>query len=300
MHASLPRLSQRRPDPGSPSSLFLSSFAYPSYRGRHHQKCVIVDAAAPGDDDKRRIVAFVGGIDLTDGRWDTPAHELYKTLPLEHSKDFYNGTAPSTSLPYGPRQPWHDIHMYVEGGPAHDLATNFHDRWMNQNTKWRECLYDGIKEGEFGRGDDPVPGSEDDGDGTWNTQLFRSINMDSADFADGAKKDGRLTHRKGRIFDDSIQRAYIHHIRRAKRVSREYIMCLLFPARQKNESKCGLSATSVSFRVLSPPAISSASKMKNVHPAAAPRRASSSTSRISTSSAAASPGRSPKQPSAPT
>lgn len=209
----------------------------------HHQKCVILDAPTGDDEVNRRLVAFVGGIDLTDGRWDTPAHELYKTLPDEHSKDFYNGVAPTTSLAYGPRQPWHDIHMYVEGGPAYDLAKNFHERWMNQNTRWYKCLYEGIQTGEFGSANDAAAGVDEEGDSStvWNAQLFRSINMDSADFDINAISEGRLTHRKGRVFDDSIQRAYIHHIRRAKRfiyIENQYFLGSCFSWKIPETTKC--------------------------------------------------------------
>lgn len=38
----------------------------------------------------RRVVAFVGGIDLCDGRFDTHDHPIFRTLQLEHKKDFYN------------------------------------------------------------------------------------------------------------------------------------------------------------------------------------------------------------------
>ncbi len=37
----------------------------------HHQKSIICDAENPGS-QLRRLVAFVGGLDLTGGRWDTP------------------------------------------------------------------------------------------------------------------------------------------------------------------------------------------------------------------------------------
>lgn len=56
----------------------------------HHQKSVIVDAASNFDPQKRRLVAFVGGLDLTEGRWDTPDHHLFKTLLYEHWGDFRN------------------------------------------------------------------------------------------------------------------------------------------------------------------------------------------------------------------
>ena len=63
----------------------------------HHQKSVICDAdpgptmaggpgGVPGS-PRRRLVAFVGGLDLTGGRYDTPDHELFKTLLAEHGND---------------------------------------------------------------------------------------------------------------------------------------------------------------------------------------------------------------------
>ena len=53
----------------------------------HHQKSVIVDAPAE-EGTKRRLLAYVGGLDLTNGRFDTPDHELYKNLKTWHAQDF--------------------------------------------------------------------------------------------------------------------------------------------------------------------------------------------------------------------
>ena len=44
----------------------------------HHQKCVIVDTQAAGNN--RKITAFIGGLDLCDGRYDTPEHRLFRNL----------------------------------------------------------------------------------------------------------------------------------------------------------------------------------------------------------------------------
>jgi phospholipase D1/2 len=54
----------------------------------HHQKTVIVDADA--GNYRRKIVAFVGGLDLCGGRYDTPWHPLFRTLQNEHKEDYYN------------------------------------------------------------------------------------------------------------------------------------------------------------------------------------------------------------------
>ncbi len=37
----------------------------------------------------RRVISFIGGIDLCDGRYDTHDHPLFRTLQLEHKRDFY-------------------------------------------------------------------------------------------------------------------------------------------------------------------------------------------------------------------
>ncbi|CAL4138873.1 unnamed protein product [Meganyctiphanes norvegica] len=171
----------------------------------HHQKCVIIDAEAEGE-DRRRLIAFMGGIDLTDGRYDTPEHSLFKTLPCEHKDDFYNGCCPS-SVTKGPRQPWHDIHCLVEGQVAHDLMKNFIERWRCQAPDRENRLYN-ITEEEF------IMDWESTEENSWNVQFFRSINSDSAMF-DTCVLD-KLLARKGRLYENSIQRAYVHHIRRAK------------------------------------------------------------------------------------
>ncbi|KAL5132946.1 Phospholipase D beta 2 [Glycine soja] len=56
----------------------------------HHQKTVIVDADA--GNNKRKIVAFVGGLDLCDGRYDTPHHPMFRTLQTLHKDDYHNPT----------------------------------------------------------------------------------------------------------------------------------------------------------------------------------------------------------------
>lgn len=56
----------------------------------HHQKCVIVDTLAHGN--YRKISAFVGGLDLCDGRYDTPEHRLFRDLDTVFATDFHNPT----------------------------------------------------------------------------------------------------------------------------------------------------------------------------------------------------------------
>ena len=112
----------------------------------HHEKICIVD----------HMVAFVGGIDLCFGRWDTPQHEVAddKLTGFEESekpkdsdhcqlwpgKDYSNPRVQdfyALDKPYEemydrskvPRMPWHDISMQVVGQPARDLTRHFVQRW---------------------------------------------------------------------------------------------------------------------------------------------------------------------------
>ncbi|XP_058097277.1 phospholipase D delta-like isoform X2 [Magnolia sinica] len=99
----------------------------------HHQKCVLLDTQASGNN--RKITAFIGGLDLCDGRYDTPEHRLFQDLSTVFAGDFHNPTFPARAR--CPRQPWHDLHCKIEGPAAYDVMTNFEQRWRKA-TKWRE------------------------------------------------------------------------------------------------------------------------------------------------------------------
>jgi len=71
----------------------------------HHQKIVVVDDA----------IAFVGGIDLTRARWDTPDHEPENDL--RRNPD-------GTSYP-----PFHDVQMMIEGQAAAAIGELARERW---------------------------------------------------------------------------------------------------------------------------------------------------------------------------
>lgn len=112
----------------------------------HHEKLCLID----------HTLAFVGGIDLCFGRWDTPQHQLTDDKPTgfestdlpkdsDHCQlwpgkdysnprvqDFYDLDKPYEEM-YDrnviPRMPWHDISMHVVGQPARDLTRHFVQRW---------------------------------------------------------------------------------------------------------------------------------------------------------------------------
>ena len=173
----------------------------------HHQKTIILDADPIDGKGLRRVVAFLGGLDLTDGRWDTPEHELFKTLRTKHCEDFYNGCV-DTTKEFGPRQPWHDIHCKLEGPIVMDVLANFYERWELQADEHLGDLLI-VTEKEYAV-NAPATVKEDK---MWNVQLFRSISSDSAAF--DLRRINTIPKRKGKYVDDSIHRAYIHQIRQA-------------------------------------------------------------------------------------
>lgn len=141
----------RHPDMSTP-------LTHPStlLRWSHHEKVVVVD----------RSIAFVGGIDLCFGRWDTHNHELTDPFPphpcvlesdncvripeestMQYSrwigKDYGNtflyGARTNLDEPMkdyvdrskDPRMPWHDVACSVTGHPALDVAKHFIQRYNN-------------------------------------------------------------------------------------------------------------------------------------------------------------------------
>jgi phospholipase D1/2 len=183
----------------------------------HHQKIVVVDSEMPNQgSEQRRIVSFVGGIDLCDGRYDTQYHSLFRTLDTVHHDDFHQPNFATASITKGgPREPWHDIHSRLEGPIAWDVLYNFEQRWRKQGGK--DILVQIRDLADIIIPPSPVMFPEDrDG---WNVQLFRSIDGGAAfGFPDAPEDAARagLVSGKDQIIDRSIQDAYINAIRRAK------------------------------------------------------------------------------------
>ncbi|CAH1426486.1 unnamed protein product [Lactuca virosa] len=182
----------------------------------HHQKIVVVDAPLPNNHEKRRIVSFIGGIDLCDGRYDTPFHSLFRTLDSAHHDDFHQPNFPNASVEKGgPREPWHDIHCKLEGPIAWDVLFNFEQRWLKQGGE--DLLNDVNDLSQVIIPPSPVLLPDDQE--RWNVQLFRSIDGGAAfGFPDKPEDAARvgLISGKDSIIDRSIQDAYINAIRRAK------------------------------------------------------------------------------------
>ncbi|KXN88185.1 Phospholipase D1 [Leucoagaricus sp. SymC.cos] len=113
-----------------------SHFQTGTFYWAHHEKICVIDQA----------IAFMGGIDLCFGRWDTPQHILVddvdgtdrpeiwpgKDYSNPRISDFHTLNKPDEDM-YDrskcPRMPWHDVAMQIVGQPARDLARHFVQRW---------------------------------------------------------------------------------------------------------------------------------------------------------------------------
>ena len=54
--------------------------------------------------NKRRLVAFIGGLDMCDGRYDTPRHSLFHTLATVHTEDFHQACIAGADIKKGGEQ----------------------------------------------------------------------------------------------------------------------------------------------------------------------------------------------------
>eukprot|EP01127_Copromyxa_protea_P015670 TRINITY_DN454_c0_g1_i1.p1 TRINITY_DN454_c0_g1~~TRINITY_DN454_c0_g1_i1.p1 ORF type:complete len:1217 (+),score=237.62 TRINITY_DN454_c0_g1_i1:47-3697(+) len=143
----------------------------------HHQKFVVID----------RQLAFVGGIDLCVGRYNSHGSPL--TDPDSTTfvgKDYYN---PRISPPSNfekpfedqfdrakhPRMPWQDVQICVDGEAAKDVALNFIQRWnVNQI---RRQTFDGYMVPEFRTSDKPL-----NWQGDFVVYVDEAVNVKAADW----------------------------------------------------------------------------------------------------------------------
>lgn len=242
----------------------------------HHQKYIIMDTPR-ADGNGIELYAFVGGIDLTIGRWDNQKHPLFRSLQTTHKGDTYSKCF-KVSNECGPRQPWHDIHSAVRGPEAIDLARAFEERWTKQANAGEL-----ISRGRLGLDDASAVANS----GGWCAQLSRSIDsrVNSFDASVMQQQDsegkgglrgqraggdevwkivkdnsaklfkryetpnGRemvfnrcLDQKKGRLVENSIHASHVHHIRRAKHfiyIESQYFMGSSFMWDKDNGVKCG-------------------------------------------------------------
>ena len=143
------------------------------FRWTHHEKMVIVD----------RSIAFVGGIDLCYGRWDTRSHELTDDYPIhpcvagnnalsnnpnyqgryarwagkDYRNTFYNREEKTKwDKPLEgydgverneiPRMPWHDVSCSFTGEAVQDAVRHFTDRYNDIAKPWWRRYWDSIRQ----------------------------------------------------------------------------------------------------------------------------------------------------------
>ncbi|KAG9066005.1 Phospholipase D1 [Linnemannia hyalina] len=101
----------------------------------HHEKLIVVD----------NMIAFIGGLDLCFGRWDTGEHTLIDSKEDQNGprwpgqdysnpriKDFCDLSKPDVDAidrAENPRMPWHDVGLQILGQPSRDVARHFIQRW---------------------------------------------------------------------------------------------------------------------------------------------------------------------------
>ena len=129
----------------------------------HHEKIVCIDQS----------VAYIGGLDMCFGRWDTNQHRLADTLTpytwngIDYAnsriKDFINVRDYETTQinrECDPRMPWHDIGMRVKGPVANDVAVHFIDLWNHVITDvtghYKRAGKKGLLDGRRSRSTNPV------------------------------------------------------------------------------------------------------------------------------------------------
>jgi len=136
-----------------------SHFQTGTFYWAHHEKMCVID----------ETVAFMGGLDLCFGRWDTPAHVLVDDAEMaqpgeatasrlgtdpallgpsrdgaeahvwpgqdyanERVMEWHTLSKPEQDLfsrTKFPRMPWHDVGLQLVGQPARDLCRHFTQRW---------------------------------------------------------------------------------------------------------------------------------------------------------------------------
>ena len=160
--------------------------------GSHHQKFVVIrHPERPADD-----VALLGGIDLARGRRDDADHRGDpQAVPFAHQ--------------YGPRPPWHDVHVQIRGPAVRDVEDVFRERWEDpaalSRLPWQ--VVPDLAHGEDRRPSRlPPPSPDPPAAGTCAVQLLRTYphRRPAYPFAPGGER--------------STARGYAKALRRARRL----------------------------------------------------------------------------------
>ena len=149
-----------------PDHNVLENAADMTFYWAHHEKFIVIDYNT----------AFIGGLDLCFGRWDSHQHPLADVHPagvateVWPGQDFNNNRVMDfqrvqdwkanelSKAEYG-RMPWHDVAMGVVGDCVYDIAEHFILRWnfVKRDKYKRDGRYDWLMmEGREGENEDLV------------------------------------------------------------------------------------------------------------------------------------------------
>jgi phospholipase D1/2 len=167
----------------------------------HHQKFVVIDGHT----------AFLGGMDLAYGRWETPAFNVVVDPNIHVLNDAYNqqiiyardASANELSLTHKqqngrlgfvpplyanghklldpltqPRQPWNDVAVGIKGPGAFDVFVNFVLRWNSAAGGWSNFLVSPLRIDWFEsvvKGHETLVDPLKKGEGSAIVQVCRSI-----------------------------------------------------------------------------------------------------------------------------
>lgn len=170
----------------------------------HNQKFIVADQSIESSPGLRNVVAYLGSFDLTCGRYDTPDHKLHNNEETDQKHQFYSSLiATITKSSY--KTPWHDVLCKVIGAGALDVYTNFQSRWETE----AQCSESDF---QIDKSNELFLEYSDGSVSSWDVQLFRSVCENSVRLEGSSS----CVHTYGGTkIDNSLQRAYIHQIRKA-------------------------------------------------------------------------------------
>ena len=168
-----------------------------------NQKLIVADQAVIENPGLTNVVAYVGCFDIMSGRYDTPEHKLDSSGDDQRSQFyshlFANITKPTSKIPF------HDILCKITGPGALDVYENFQKRWETEARCAESDFQLAKPQGLF------LDYTYESGD-SWEVQIFRSV---AEDISRLEAASCAITHGGTRMQENSIQRAYIHHIQKA-------------------------------------------------------------------------------------
>ena len=90
---------------------------------------------------KRRLITFMGGIDLCDGRYDTPRHSLFHTLATVHTEDFHQACIAGADISKGGGLLYLPLHSECQKGIQiclRELPSVTSSWWHHGLGAWKE------------------------------------------------------------------------------------------------------------------------------------------------------------------